>query len=54
MFEIKSKTKKICYMGLGIALYFVFAMALQIPLIGHLKTDLGYIAFGAWCVIFGW
>lgn len=54
MFKIKSKTQNICYIGLGIALYFVLAMALQIPLIGHLKTDLGYIAFGAWCVIFGW
>lgn len=54
MFKIKSKIQNICYIGLGIALYFVLAITLQIPLIGHLKTDLGYIAFGVWCVIFGW
>lgn len=48
------KIKNICYIGMGIALYFVLSMALNIPLIGHLKTDLGYIAFGTWCVLFGW
>lgn len=51
---MKVSTKNICYIGIGIALYFVLSMTLNIPLIGHLKTDLGYIAFGVWCVLFGW
>lgn len=45
--------KKIAYMGIGIALYVALSMAVQIPLIGHLKTDLGYIAFGVFLYGFG-
>lgn len=49
-----NRTKKICHMALGIALYVVLAAAVKIPLIGHIQTDLGYIVFGAYLVIFGW
>lgn len=49
-----SKTKTIAYLGMGIALYVVLGMMVKIPLIGHIQTDLGYIAFGAFCYIFGW
>lgn len=46
--------KHISYMAMGIALYFVLGLTLKIPIVGHLQTDLGYIAFGAWCAVFGW
>ena len=39
-------TKKIAYLGIGIALYVVLGMMVKIPLISHIQTDLGYIAFG--------
>lgn len=45
--------KSICLLGLGIALYVVLGAAVKIPLIGHIQTDLGYIAFGAYMMIFG-
>lgn len=46
-------TKYICAIGLGIALYVVLGFSLTIPLIGHIQSDLGYIAFGAFCMFFG-
>ena len=46
--------KTICYLGIGIALYVAFSMSMNIPLISHIQTDLGYIVFGVWCVLFGW
>lgn len=49
-----NKTKKICYLGIGTALYVVLSATVKIPLIGHIQTDLGYIAFGAFLVLFGW
>ena len=49
-----SKTKKICHLALGIALYVVLSATVKIPLVGHIQTDLGYVAFGAYLVIFGW
>lgn len=49
-----NKIKKICYLGIGIALYFVLSMTVKIPLIGHIQTDLGYIVFGLYCALFGW
>jgi hypothetical protein len=47
-------TKRIAYMGIGIALYVVLSFAVKIPLIGHIQTDLGYIAFGVFLYIFGY
>ena len=45
--------KKITLLGIGIALYVVLSFAIKIPLISHIQTDLGYIAFGAMCAIAG-
>lgn len=47
------KLKLICNLGMGIALYTVLGMMVKIPLIGHIQTDLGYIAFGAYLYLFG-
>jgi uncharacterized membrane protein len=51
-----TKIKKITYFGIGIALYVVLGLAINIPLLAgtHLQTDLGYIVFGAYCMVFGW
>lgn len=51
---MKNNVKRICYLAMGIALWVVFASVLKIPLIGHIQTDLGYIVFGVYCVLFGW
>ena len=48
-----TKTKKIALLGMGIALYFVLGMMVKIPLISHIQTDLGYIAFGAFLYLLG-
>ena len=50
---MKLKTRDICMLGFGIALYVVLSATVKIPLIGHIQTDLGYIAFGAYLMIFG-
>ena len=49
-------TKKVAYLGIGIALYVVLGLAMNIPLLAgsHIQTDLGYITFGAFCLLFGW
>lgn len=49
-----NKTKTICNLALGIALYVALSATVKIPLIGHIQTDLGYVAFGAYLVMFGW
>jgi len=46
-------TKKVVYFGIGIALYAVLGMSVNIPLIGHIQTDLGYIAYGVFLYLFG-
>lgn len=51
---MKTNTKKICILGMGIALYVVFAAIVNIPLFNHIKTDLGYIVFGVYLMMFGW
>lgn len=48
-----NKTKTICTLGIGIALYVALSAVLKIPLISHIQSDLGYIVFGAYCVMFG-
>lgn len=50
----KNSVKMICYLATGIALYIALSMTMKIPLIGHIQTDLGYIVFGVFCVLFGW
>lgn len=47
-------TKDICNLGIGIALYVVLGFSVKFPLgVGHLQTDLGYIAFGLYCTLYG-
>ena len=48
-----NRTKKITYLGMGIALYVVLSMTVKIPLINQIKTDFGYLAFGAFVNLFG-
>ena len=48
-----NRTKKITYLGMGIALYVVLSMTVKIPLINQIKTDFGYLAFGAFLNLFG-
>lgn len=50
---MNSKTKLLCNLGIGIALYVALGMIVKIPLIGHISTDFGYIVFGAYLYIFG-
>lgn len=45
--------KTMCSLAMGIALYVVLGMAVKIPLIGHIQTDLGYVAFGVFLSIYG-
>ena len=47
-------TKKITYLGVGIALYFVMSMALNIPLVGHMRLDCGYIVYVVYLALFGY
>ena len=47
-----NRTKKITYLGMGIALYVVLSMTVKIPLINQIKTDFGYLAFGAFLNLF--
>lgn len=49
-----NNTKKIAYLGVGIALYFVLSMLANIPLIGNIRLDCGYIVYAIYLVIFGW
>lgn len=48
------KTNKITMLGIGMALYVVLGFAIKIPLIAHIQTDLGYIAFGCFLYLIGW
>ena len=48
------KTKKIALLGMGLALYVVLGAMVKIPLIAHIQTDLGYIAFGFMLFYLGW
>ena len=39
-------TKNIALLGIGTTLYVALSFMIKIPLISHIQTDLGYIAFG--------
>lgn len=52
-FSKKLTTKNICNIGIGTALYVVLSATVKIPLIGHIQTDLGYVAFGVYLSLFG-
>ena len=47
------RNKLIAYYAMGIALYVVLSLTIKIPLINHIKTDFGYVAFGAFLNLFG-
>ena len=47
-----NKTKKICIVSIGIALYVILSMMVKIPLIGHISVDLGYIVLAVYCYMF--
>ena len=49
-----TKFQTITGIGILTALYVALAFACKIPLIGHLSTDLGYIAFAVALMFFGW
>lgn len=46
-------TRKIALIGILTALYVVLSFTVKIPLISHIQTDLGYIAFGVACASIG-
>ena len=48
------KTNKIAMLGMGMALYVVLGFTIKMPLISHIQTDLGYIAFGCFLYLIGW
>lgn len=51
---MKTNVKTMCQLAMGIALYVVLSMTVKIPLISHMQTDLGYIVFGTYLILFGW
>ena len=46
--------KRTTYIGVGIALYFILSMALNIPLVGHMRLDCGYIVYAVYLTLFGY
>lgn len=51
---MNSKAKKVAYIGIGIALYIVVSMLLNIPLVGHIRLDCGYIVYAFYLCLFGY
>lgn len=45
--------KKLCAIGLGIALYVVLALCLQVPVFENYYLCLGYVAMAVYCYSFG-
>ena len=50
---VRTVTKKICYTAMGIALYVVFALCLQVPVFENYYLCLGYVAMMVYCYYFG-
>ncbi len=48
-----NRTKKISYLGIGIALYVVVSMLVKIPIVNRIKLDMGYIVFALYLNSFG-
>lgn len=48
------KAKRIVQIGIGIALYVVLSMLLNIPIVGHVRFDAGYICYAVYLDLFGW
>ena len=49
-----NNVKKIAYVGIGIALYVVMSFLLNIPLVGHMRLDCGYIVYAVYLALFNW
>lgn len=49
-----TKTKRIVQIGIGIALYVVLSMLLNIPIVGHVRFDAGYVCYAVYLDLFGW
>ena len=47
------RTRKIAYLGIGLALYIVLSAFVIIPIVNRIKLDLGYIVFGFYLNVFG-
>lgn len=50
---IRKTTRTICYLSLGIALYIVLSLCLQVPVFENYYLCLGYIVMGVYCYSFG-
>ena len=50
---MNKRIKQIALLGMGIALYVVLSFTMKIPLISHIQTDLGYVAFGVFLALMG-
>ena len=48
------KTKRIVQIGIGVALYVVLSMLVNVPIVGHVRFDAGYICFAVYLDLFGW
>lgn len=48
------KTKRIAQIGIGIALYVVLSMLFNVPIVGHVRFDAGYICYAVYLELFGW
>ena len=49
-----SKTRKIAFIGVGIALYVVLSMILNFPIVAHVRFDAGYVCYAVYLCLFGW
>lgn len=50
-----NRVRLIAYMGMGIALYVVVSLSLNIPFgIRHMRLDLGYIVYTVYLALFGY
>ena len=48
------KTKRIVQIGIGIALYVVLSMLANVPIVGHVRFDAGYMCYAVYLDLFGW
>ena len=50
---MKTSTQKICVIAVGIALFVVFSLCLQVPVFENYYLCLGYVAMAVYCYSFG-
>lgn len=49
----KSSTKKLCVLAMGIALYVVLSLCIQVPVFENYYLCLGYVVMAVYCYSFG-